>query len=144
MITRDVDAGAPPGGVTRTGALCAGVDGGDTFALGGAPIGPLVAGALGMGALGMGALGMGALGIGEETTGAVSALAPVGVAKEKSARPSAPAAMVMTPPHTEQRARIRAAGILDGSTRNTERHSGQATFILCLQRGLPSWDPKCA
>ena len=35
---------------------------------------------------------------------------------------------VMTPPQTAQRARIDAAGTLAGSTRNTDRHSGQETF----------------
>ena len=39
-----------------------------------------------------------------------------------------PAPRMMTPPQTEQRARTPVAGILVGSTRNTERHSGQETF----------------
>ena len=39
-----------------------------------------------------------------------------------------PAPRMTTPPHTEQRARTPVAGILVGSTRNTERHSGQETF----------------
>jgi hypothetical protein len=39
-----------------------------------------------------------------------------------------PAPRMITPPHTEQRARTPVAGIRVGSTRNTERHSGQETF----------------
>jgi hypothetical protein len=35
----------------------------------------------------------------------------------------------MSPPHTEQRARIDTLVILAGSSRNTDRHSGQDTFI---------------
>jgi hypothetical protein len=35
----------------------------------------------------------------------------------------------MIPPHTEQRARTPVAGTLAGSTRNTERQSGQLTVI---------------
>jgi hypothetical protein len=36
---------------------------------------------------------------------------------------------VITPPHTAHRARTLAPGMRPGSTRNTERHSGQLTFI---------------
>ena len=36
--------------------------------------------------------------------------------------------IVISPPHTAQRARSAAAGSLLGSTRKTERHSGQETF----------------
>ena len=39
---------------------------------------------------------------------------------------------VMTPPHTAQRARTSAPGILAGSTRKTDRHSGQETFTVPL------------
>jgi hypothetical protein len=39
-----------------------------------------------------------------------------------------PAPIVMTPPHTEHRARSPIAGIFAGSTRNTDRHSGHETF----------------
>lgn len=41
--------------------------------------------------------------------------------------------IVMTPPQTLQRARTPAAGIFAGSTRKTERHSGQETFISDLR-----------
>ena len=40
-----------------------------------------------------------------------------------------PPAMAITAPHTEQRARTPLAGTFAGSTRNTERQSGQATVI---------------
>jgi len=47
--------------------------------------------------------------------------------------------IVITPPHTEQRARTLSAGSLSGSTRKTERHSGQTTFMPSLPstRQLP-------
>ena len=48
----------------------------------------------------------------------------------KSSWMDAPAAIVITPPHTEQRARIDDDGTLLGSTRKTERHSGQETFTI--------------
>jgi hypothetical protein len=47
--------------------------------------------------------------------------------KSSSMRPRSPIAI--TPPHTEHRARTPASGILAGSTRNTELHSGQVTFM---------------
>jgi len=47
--------------------------------------------------------------------------------KSSSMRPRSPIAI--TPPHTEQRARTPARGIFAGSTRNTELHSGQVTFM---------------
>jgi hypothetical protein len=46
--------------------------------------------------------------------------------------------IVMTPPQTEQRARTAAAGTLSGSTRKTDRHSGQTTFIPALPWPLRS------
>jgi hypothetical protein len=47
-------------------------------------------------------------------------------------------ATVITPPQTAHRARTDEAGILDGSTRNTDRHSGQVTFTTGLPRAR-SW-----
>jgi len=41
--------------------------------------------------------------------------------------------MVITPLHTEHRARTPDGGTLAGSTRNMERQSGQLTFIHSLQ-----------
>jgi hypothetical protein len=40
----------------------------------------------------------------------------------------APAPTMMTPPHTEQRARTPPDGTFAGSTRKTELHSGHETF----------------
>ena len=48
--------------------------------------------------------------------------------------------MEMTPPQTEHRARTLAAGSLSGSTRKTERHSGQTTFIPSLRSSRRSTD----
>lgn len=42
----------------------------------------------------------------------------------------------ITPPQTEQRARVPVFGTLVGSTRNTDRHSGQTTFTRPLQHWL--------
>jgi hypothetical protein len=47
--------------------------------------------------------------------------------KSSSMRPRSPIAI--TPPHTEHRARTPASGIFAGSTRKTELHSGQVTFM---------------
>lgn len=47
------------------------------------------------------------------------------------------------PPQTEQRARIDTLVILAGSTRNTERHSGQETFIGSV-RSAVSGSPAAA
>jgi hypothetical protein len=67
----------------------------------------------GTGAIGRTAVG-GSEGRGAEAGGA--AIAPVG------------AAMEITPPQTEHRARTPTVGTFDGSTRNTDRHSGHETF----------------
>src|SRR5437762_2936647 len=50
------------------------------------------------------------------------------VFEENSSSIDEPAEIEITPPHTEQRARTMVEGTLAGSTRNTERHSGQETF----------------
>jgi len=47
---------------------------------------------------------------------------------ENSSSIEEPAEIVITPPQTEQRARTAADGTFAGSTRKTERHSGQETF----------------
>ncbi|HEV7706354.1 MAG TPA: hypothetical protein VGO46_18805 [Gemmatimonadaceae bacterium] len=52
--------------------------------------------------------------------------------KSSSMRPRSPIAI--TPPHTEHRARTPASGILAGSTRKTELHSGQVTFMRWRSR----------
>lgn len=45
----------------------------------------------------------------------------------------------ITPPHTEHRARTPAAGTFAGSTRKTDRHSGQLTFIAIPRSPADSW-----
>ncbi len=115
-----------------------------------------LAGTTGAGILGRGIGDTGnaaRLGVGGDTGGAAietrggtgAALGAAGVRRAalgvKSARASPPAAMVITPPQTEQRARTLAEGILAGSTRKTERHSGHTTFMSRLQRARPSLIP---
>jgi hypothetical protein len=112
------EAGAGDGG----GA--AGVAAGWSF--GGVGRGGDAAGAFGVHpsvALAATAAGAGA-GAGADDAGAVSER-PIG---ENSSSIELPTPTVMTPPHTEQRARMPAAGTLAGSTRNTDLHSGQETF----------------
>jgi hypothetical protein len=82
--------------------------------------------------------------------GGVAALCGIGAdaVKSSSMRPRSPIAI--TPPHTEQRARTPASGIFAGSTRNTELHSGQVTFMrwrsresVSLQRSeTPTGEPR--
>lgn len=50
--------------------------------------------------------------------------------KSVSIRPVEP--IGITPPHTEQRARTPDTGTLAGSTRKTDPHSGQETFMTVL------------
>ncbi len=61
-----------------------------------------------------------------------------GNATVASTAPAAGAAlsspMGMTPPHTEHRARVPLRGTRAGSTRKTDRHSGQTTFTVRLRR----------
>jgi hypothetical protein len=49
--------------------------------------------------------------------------------EENSSSIDASLLIVMTPPQTEHRARTALGGTFAGSTRKTERHSGQETFI---------------
>ncbi len=72
-------------------------------------------------------------GVGTELGARIGAGAPsdMGVAVGEGANSSsigAPAPTMMTPPHTEQRARTPPDGTFAGSTRNTELHSGHETF----------------
>ena len=109
-----------------------------------------VAGAAGAGTIGVGrggtgeaaTLGVGTAGGAADGIGGVTRALTVGVAK--SARASVPAAITITPPHTEHRARTLAAGILAGSTRKTERHSEHVTFMEHHLPERPSWVRKCA
>src|SRR5207247_546664 len=78
--------------------------------------------------------------------GAVAAGGVMGTvgAVAKSAAMCAAAEMAITPPHTEQRARTADPGTFAGSTRKTEWHSGQLTFIRWFPPELRSWAPKFA
>ena len=64
---------------------------------------------------------------------------PRASAKSSSIRPDSP--MAITPPHTEQRARMPASGTFAGSTRNTVPHSGQPTFIAAPPRSTFAQKP---
>jgi len=90
-------------------------------------------GSAALGAAGAGATGGGAGGV---CTGCAGRAAMIGalplVDANSSAAPEG-GEIVITPPQTEQRARTVVEGTRAGSTRKTERHSGQATFT----RGLP-------
>jgi len=122
----------------------AGVDDGVALRSGGAYTGVLRdAGA----AAGIEAAGIEAAGI--EAAGVARAATPrAGVAREtpplKAGTAAAalagvmdtgrvPPLMAITPPQTEHRARTPVDGTLAGSTRNTERHSGQLTFMRHLR-----------
>ena len=72
----------------------------------------------------------------------LTALADAGTAN--SSRPPPAPAIVITPPQTEQRARATAMGTLAGSTRKTERHSGQVTFMPSPPWGVTDRTPRCA
>jgi hypothetical protein len=104
--------------VDAAGVAMAGRDGGvGVGASRGAGVGEVVAGA----------------GVGTELGARVGGGAPsdMGVAAGGGANSSsigAPAPTMMTPPHTEQRARTPPDGTFAGSTRNTELHSGHETF----------------
>jgi hypothetical protein len=97
-------------------------------------------------AIGSGTAAIGVMGVGGiETRG----VAHTGLAADATCAADAPgataagAAMAMTPPQTEQRARTPTVGTLDGSTRNTDRHSGHETFTTPPPR-LPRRAPVAA
>jgi hypothetical protein len=119
-VIGDGIAGAGGGGVGRGGGGCTGVDAG----------------------VGMRGTDPETRPDGPDVRAAEAAVACIGGAPEldvaKSLRSSAPAETVMTPPHTEQRARMAVPGSFAGLTRNTERHSGQVTFIRGLRRARRS------
>lgn len=81
---------------------------------------------------GAGATGGGAARIGMAGVGALPKFIGTGVGEPGvNSSPLAPAPSrntVITPPQTAQRARTMGPDTLAGSTRNTERHSGQETF----------------
>ncbi len=60
--------------------------------------------------------------------GAPSDMGVAAGAGPNSSSIGAPAPTMMTPPHTEHRARTPPDGTFAGSTRNTELHSGHETF----------------
>ena len=164
VVARGASAGADaaaPGRETASGSAplagdagvdataCAGVA--EVGSAGGGATGLLDTLGVGVGALdtaGAGAIGvLGRIGVG--ATGAIATVgagagAGAGAAVTKSAPASLAPAMMITPPHTEQRARTLAAGIFAGSTRNTERHSEQVTFIACLPPESRSSVPRYA
>ena len=138
------DGGRAPGGAGMGGRLGS-VVGRGAGARTGAPGLPLATGALGCadGAAGRGGIGgMGGCG-GAAARGCATGCCAAGggaVGRGGATGLGAAAAgcvladgdslpMVITPPQTEQRARTPVGGILVGSTRNTERHSGHETFI---------------
>ncbi|MCX5762060.1 MAG: hypothetical protein NTW72_11270 [Gemmatimonadetes bacterium] len=57
---------------------------------------------------------------------------------------TAGAAIEMTPPHTEQRARTPTVGTFEGSTRKTDRQSGHETFTAAPPQRWPrrAWAPE--
>ena len=97
----------------------------------GAPACDAKAACIGCGGVGIDTGGRG--GSGADTDGrwrdgvAADCDAGVDAVKSSSMRPRSP--MPITPPQTEQRARTPASGIFAGSTRKTELHSGQVTFM---------------
>ena len=117
-------------------------------------------GGVGAAAVGAGALAAGsemdAAGTADAGTGGVciaangvgalvdARVAATDAADLNSVRTSVPAAIVITPPHTEQRARTLVSASFAGSTRNTERHSGHVTFIEGLPPARRSWSRRCA
>lgn len=123
------------------GAAEAGTGGGGWTA-GRATTGVGAAGAGGSGgAAGVGGVG-GAGGAGGAAMGGAMGT-PAG-AVAKSARASAIELIVMIPPQTEHRARTAPDGIFAGSTRNTELHSGQLTFMRCPPHESRSSAPRSA
>lgn len=130
--------GVPRAGVARGGVI------GDGTTLGGAGVGRAGGACAGIEVAGVGIGGTGPdiLPDGPDVRGGVTSAAlatgAAAMAGAKSVRWSAPADTVITPPQIEQRARIAVPGNFAGSTRKTERHSGQVTFIRGLRRALRS------
>lgn len=113
-IVEDAD-GVPAGGGAGGVAATAG-RGGSGAGLGGTAIGP-------------GAAGCGITGVGTVPRLSAGTRGTDEGVNSSEASPRVPSfAIVMTPPHTAHRARTIAPAILAGSMRNTERHSGHATF----------------
>jgi hypothetical protein len=113
------------------GAVDAGIGGGDG---GAGATEAAVGGDAGMAMAGLVPAGVyGRCGVGRDGRGAATAPREAGVTEIGSEPP----AMAMTPPHTEQRARTPVAGTFAGSTRKTDRQSGQETVIVpALRNGV--------
>ncbi len=104
------------------------LSGGTTVATGVTNAGVWAGNGGGIGAAGGGAVGRGGgCGRGAACTACVD-FEPCTVEGANSSSIELPAPTVITPPQTEQRARTPAEGTFAGSTRKTERHSGQETF----------------
>jgi len=121
-------AGATGSGGTAVGAgdgVAVFAAGGGVNGMGCGVAGVLIAGT--SGGVGMATRGVGTVGTaaGVATLGAV---AIPGGAGANSSSIGDPAPTMMTPPHTEQRARTPSDGTFVGSTRKTELHSGHETF----------------
>jgi len=114
--------GAATAGAVAGGGACIGAGGGG--------------GAAARGAAGAGAIGGGAA-CGGRAGGSIGAVGPPAIVANSSIALEG-GEIVITPPQTEHRARTVVPGILAGSTRKTERHSGQATFTRGLPRERPS------
>ena len=76
------------------------------------------------GVFGLARTGLTPPGVGGGAGTVVDAVAMCRSSPQLTAAPTA-----MSPPHTEQRARIATLVIFAGSSRKTDRHSGQETFI---------------
>lgn len=115
-------------GAAAEGAVAAGIGGGDGGAGG---TDAAVGGDAGMAIAGLVPAGVyGRCGVGRDGRGAATAPSEAGVTEIGSEPP----AIAMTPPHTEQRARTPVAGTFAGSTRKTDRQSGQETVIVPVPR----------
>lgn len=128
----------PAGGLTGVGVLLAGAAGAEPAEGAGArgAAGSLVGGCAvvaGFCELADGAPDCGAAGLRPARVAGCSSPLPLADAGTSASGKSSPQLTLadtgITPPHTEQRALTAAPTTLAGSTRNTDRHSGQDTFI---------------
>lgn len=116
------------------GAAGRGATGGAGAATGAGGAGGIGRGGTGAGAGGAGRIGIAGVGALPNVIGTGrGAVAPISAGVNSSTAPVPSFDTVITPPHTAQRARTSAPGTLAGSTRKTERHSGQATFTRPLR-----------
>jgi hypothetical protein len=123
-------------GVGRAGVTAAIADG--IAGVGRAGVDGMVGCAMGVGRV----TGRASTGVGEPGGGVATDGEKVDAPNSSPSR--SPASIVMTAPQTEQRARTLDVGTRAGSTRNTDRHSGQATFMQDLPRARRAWVRRCA